>query len=145
MAMEGIPADFIGMAVRRFIQGQVERANLQWRPTPPELAVEARRLWDQAREHERLLAARLPAPPSNDPPEPTPEERQRCAEMWDRVRPKILAAAESSRMPLKPRRFRGAAEPPPPPPEKDLSDYPRAGATRAEIDAWQARQEEHAA
>ena len=95
MAVEDIPADFVAMACKRFIAGQVQRANLQWRPTPPELAVEARRLRDKALDHGRLASLRLPAPPSDDPPDPTPEERERCAEMWSRVKGEIEAAANT--------------------------------------------------
>lgn len=59
LALEGISADFVAMACKRFIAGQVERPNLTWRPSPAELAVEARRLRDKAGvdAHRHRLAA----------------------------------------------------------------------------------------
>ena len=94
MAVEDIPADFVALACKRFIQGQVQRVNMQWRPTPPELAVEARRLRDKTAGANRLLTA-LAAPPEPETPYPTPEERQRCAEMWARAKVEIEAAANT--------------------------------------------------
>ena len=95
MAVEDIPAGFVAMAAKRFIAGQVIGVNLTFRPTPPEMATEARRLRDKALDHERLSNLRLPKPESNDPPDPTPEERQRCAEMWARAQAEIEAAANT--------------------------------------------------
>ncbi len=93
IAVEDIPADFVAMAVKRFIQGQVMRPNLQWRPTPPELAVEARRLRDRALGDAHRALLRLPKPPSNDPPGPTAEERERSAERWRRAKAEIETIA----------------------------------------------------
>lgn len=60
LAVEGINRGFVAMACKRFIQGQVPRQNFTWRPTPAELATEARRLQDAARETERV--AKMPGP-----------------------------------------------------------------------------------
>jgi hypothetical protein len=54
MAVEDISADFIAMACRRFIGGQVPEQNNTFRPTPAELAFETRRLMDAAQESERI-------------------------------------------------------------------------------------------
>lgn len=75
MAVEDISDGFVTLACKRFIQGQVEGANLTWRPSPAELAAEARRLRDKAVETEqrhkrlsgpggaRLVPERMPKPP----------------------------------------------------------------------------------
>lgn len=142
MAVEDVQPGFVAMACKRFIQGQVERASLTWRPTPAELAVEARRLHAKAFEQQRQAAALLPPSSLTDPPDPTPEERQRCAEMWARVRPQIMGAVESSAMPR--RRFRSETLvshlAPPSQPAVDLSDFPDTGANRGELQAWGARE-----
>ena len=95
MAVEGLPAGFVAMACKRFIQGQVQRPSLTFRPPAAELAVEARRLSDNALDHERLSNLRLPKPEEPDIADPTPEERQRCAEMWARAKAEIEAAANA--------------------------------------------------
>lgn len=140
MAVEGIPADFVAMACKRFIQGQVVRPNLTWRPSPAELGVEARRLRDKALDHERLSNLRLAPPPSNDPPDPTPEERQRAAEMWARTKREIEAATNAMRMPRKPLRGRSEVPAPDPRPEVDVSDFPPANASPSDLKAWEERQ-----
>lgn len=141
MAVEGIPSGFVATACKRFIQGQVVKANLTWRPTPAELAVEARRLQEKAMDRERLAA--LPsrsvrALPKPDPADPTPEERQRCAEAWNRARREIEAAADAARMP---RKGRTAVPKPDYTPKVDISDLPAADASSAEVKAWEERQE----
>ena len=95
MAVEDIPSDFVAMACKRFIQGQVMRQNYTFRPMPPELAIEARRLRDKALDNNRLASLRLPKPELHEPPDPTPEERQRCAEMWAKAKAEIGAAADT--------------------------------------------------
>ena len=73
MALEGIGDESVTKAVRMFINGMVERGNHTFRPTPPELAKEARRLDNGRLRREDSLRRvedrrkRLPAPPR--PPE----------------------------------------------------------------------------
>lgn len=76
--------------------------------------------------------------PRHDPPEPTPEERQRCAETWGRAKREIEAAVDATRMPRKGRH----APRPDYTPRADISDLPDANASRAEITAWEERQRE---
>jgi hypothetical protein len=141
MAVEDISPEILAIACTRFIRGQVQRPNLTFRPFPPELAVEARRLQDKAAGTNRLLTA-LAAPAEPEMPDPTPEERQRCAEMWARAKPEIEAAVRSMQMPRKDRTVVPVQDYTP---KVDVSDFPRAGATRAELQAWEARQKERAA
>jgi hypothetical protein len=141
MAVEDIDHGFFALACKRFIQGQVMRPNLTFRPTPPELAVEARRLRDKALDHDRLSNLRLAAPESSDPPDPTPEERQRCAEMWARTKAEIDEAVKA----LRPPRKGSAPSPPDYTPRFDISDLPDANASWAEVKAWEERQKDSAA
>jgi hypothetical protein len=141
MAVEDISPEILAIACTRFIRGQVQRPNLTFRPFPPELAVEARRLQDKAVGTNRLLTA-LAAPPEPEMPDPTPEERQRCAEMWARAKPEIEAAVYAMQMPRKGRTVVPVQDYTP---RVDVSDFPRAGATRAELQAWEARQKGRAA
>ena len=94
MAVEDISPEILALACNRFIRGQVQRPNLTFRPFPPELAVEARRLQDRAWSVQRATAL-PPPPPEKETPDPTPEERQRCAEMWARAKAEIEAAANT--------------------------------------------------
>lgn len=98
MAVEDIPSDFVAMACKRFIQGQVMRQNYTFRPMPPELAIEARRLRDEAIRYERAKMVRLPAPVEPEAPEPTAEERKRGAEMLRQIAAQIRATAEATKM-----------------------------------------------
>ena len=139
IAVEDIPSAFVAMACKRFIQGQVQRQNYTFRPTPPELAVEARRLRDKALDNERLESLRLPKPADyEDEREPSPEERQRGAEMLRQVAAQIRAAAASTAMPRR-SRYRTSEPPPDYKPRFDISDYPDANASPAELRDWEAR------
>lgn len=60
IAIDGIPSGFVAMACRRYIGGQVPNAGMTFRPTPAEVASEARRLHDAAKETQRI--AQLPGP-----------------------------------------------------------------------------------
>jgi hypothetical protein len=95
LAVEGVPSDFIAMACRRFIGGQVQEQNNTFRPTPAELASEARRLMNAAQESERIR--NLPWPPERprltgprQPFEPYPA-------LWDALRgePDLLKALKA--------------------------------------------------
>jgi hypothetical protein len=136
MAVEDIPADFVAMACKRFIQGQVQRHNYTFRPMPPELAIEARRLRDKALDNNRLASLRLAKPEAHETPDPTPEERQRCAEMWAKAKAEIEAATISTRMPKK-----GKYGPAVPDytPKFDVSDFPPSNASPQELRAWESR------
>ena len=140
MAVEDIPSGFVALAAKRFIQGQVVGVSVTFRPTPAEFAVEARKLRDKALDHDRLLNLRLAPPESNDPPDPTPEERERCAEMWAKTKAEIEAAVKASRPPRK-----GWAPPPDYAPRFDISDMPDAKATPDQLRHWEARQKASAA
>lgn len=129
MAVEDIPASFVALAAKRFIQGQVVGVSVTFRPTPAEFAVEARRLRDKALDHERLSNLRLAKPGEPDVAEPTPEERQRCAEMWRRVKDEMVAAANTGW---------GERRAWTPPTNDELA------ASRDRIAAYMARQEEEA-
>lgn len=48
MAIDGIPPEFVAGAVKRFIRGEVKRERHAFLPTAPELAIEARRLKNEA-------------------------------------------------------------------------------------------------
>lgn len=144
MAIEGIPSGFVAMACRRFIQGQVEGASLEFRPSPAKLAAECRRLRDKALDRERLAALRLPKPEATDPPNPTPEERERAAARWAEARAEIAEAVTASNIPMRtPKRptRRSHIEPAVRSPI-DLSDFPDANASHAELKAWDERQQD---
>lgn len=85
MAVEDIDADSVASACKRFIKGLVVGANHTFRPTPAELATEARK--QQAHATERKRIAQLPrAPASRALPEPdearmpSPERRKELAD-----------------------------------------------------------------
>lgn len=100
IAVEDIHPGFVAMACKRFIQGRVEGVSVAFRPTPAQFAIEARRLRDKSLDSERLSNLRLagPAIPPGSPPGPTPEERERGAEMLRRVSAEIRAAHGVTRM-----------------------------------------------
>lgn len=93
--------------------------------------------FDTSTSSPRMARYRPQRRPRNDPPEPTAEERQRCAETWDRARREIEAAANATRMGRK-----GRTMPPAPDytPKVDVSDLPDRNASRAEVKAWEERQ-----
>lgn len=109
LAVDGIPAGFVAMACKRFIQGQVIGASVTFRPAPPELASETRRLRDKALDNQRLSTLRLPKPAEAEVPDPTPEERQRCADLWAKAKAQIQHAAQSMTMPRNGRDGSGAS------------------------------------
>lgn len=82
IALEGIESDFIAQACKRFIQGHVERS-IVFRPTPPELARECRRLQQIAKRSSQLSA--MPRRPRLALPEPPPMSAAEEAAMRERV------------------------------------------------------------
>lgn len=62
MALEGISPEYVAEAVKRFIQGKVERERHTFCPSAPELAIEARRLQTEARVKQASETRRLPKP-----------------------------------------------------------------------------------
>lgn len=143
IAIEGIARRFVPLACRRFIQGLVQRPNLQFRPTPPELAQECRRLMEKTARSDRIAAlpkrTKLPPP---EPPRMSAEEeaamRQRIVEGFRELRAELKAKAAdllpARRTPREHLVF-------PAPPRFDISDFPSRNATREELRAWEARQQ----
>lgn len=79
MALEGIESEFVAHAVKRFIQGNVDRPRYGFLPSTDELAREARRLSDDER---RRRTYALPPPPKEQPIV-SAEERAKVSALMD--------------------------------------------------------------
>jgi hypothetical protein len=73
IGLRDVPLDYVAMAVANFLGGKVERADHNFAPKPPEVALEARRLWHHDLRLQEVAHPRLPPPDI----EKTPESRAR--------------------------------------------------------------------
>jgi hypothetical protein len=80
MAVEDLPPEHIASAVKRFIRAEVSRPAHRFLPTAAELALEARRLRDEAG-HRAYLA--LPKPKEELSKPKTAEEREKVAALME--------------------------------------------------------------
>lgn len=94
MAVDGIEPEHVAMAVQRFIQGRVDRHRHAFMPSAPELAIEARRLKDEAGAA-RAKPLALAKPDEEKPVDP--EMRKRVMKMFEdlarKMQPKPKVAA----------------------------------------------------
>ena len=77
-----VPAEFVAIAMTRFLSGKVPGQHLSFPPSPAQLASEARVHWhkrlDDARRERELHVATLPSPA---PVQHSPEARERISKM----------------------------------------------------------------
>lgn len=74
LAVDDIPAEAVSKAAQAFIKGSVDRANHTFRPTPPELAKEARRHIREPSDFAKRVA-KYKQPRISPPKEKTEAER----------------------------------------------------------------------